>query len=112
MAGKVWRLYNFIVEVAVESPKTNDEEESAEDAADFMASLSRSTGRVTESFCSVTRIDEYGAKRPPGSPVIIREYPKGKQVQVTKPRGIETKDDYEIKKKKKVKKAIKSKRRI
>lgn len=107
LPGKKWRLFNFVVEVAVESPKTVDEDEAAEDACDFMNSIARSTGRVNESFASVTRVDEYGAKRPKGAVVIIRDYPKGNQVQVKKPRGISSFSDYEPKKKVKVKKAKK-----
>jgi hypothetical protein len=69
LKGKKWRVFNFVVEVAVESPKSVDEDEAAEDAAEFMSSMGRSSGRVHESFCHVVRIDEYGYKRPPGASV-------------------------------------------
>lgn len=98
LPGKKWRVFNFVVEVAVESPGDVDEEEAAEDAAEFMASRSRRMGRVHTSFCSITRVDEYGARRPEGAVVIINRYPKGEQAELELPRGnkqIKQGDTYE-----------------
>ncbi len=66
LPGKRIRVYNFITEVCVESPKEVDEHEAAEDAAEFMASTMRARGRVHSSFCSITRVDEAGPLRPEG----------------------------------------------
>lgn len=94
LPGKKWRVFNFVVEVAVESPGTVDEEEAAEDAAEFITSVGRTAGRVHSSFCSITRSDEYGAHRPPGSVVFTRDYPTGEKAELQLPRGIVNKDDY------------------
>ena len=105
MAKKNWRLFHFIIEVAIESPGDLDEYEAAEDAADFCTALSRTAGRTGRSFASVTRIDEVGRLRPPECPVVIREYPSGNRIKLTLPRGIDsTKNNYE---KKPIKKALK-----
>lgn len=113
LAGKKWRTFNFIVEVALESPGSVDEEEAAEDAAEFIATIGRTAGRVHESYASITRADEYGPKRPKDAPVFIREYPTGKKVELKLPRGLAKKEAYaklmkakptKVKPKKKIKK--------
>lgn len=58
LKGGKWRVFNFEVEVAIESPKGVDEDEAAEDAAEFMATVQRTQGRVHDSFASITRIKE------------------------------------------------------
>lgn len=105
MPGKKWRVFNFVVEVAVESPKHVPEEEAAEDACEFAVAMSRTMGRVHESFVSVTRVDEYGYKTPPGGGVVIkRGYPTGEKAELTLPRGVEKNADYaKLMKKKPVK---------
>lgn len=94
MPGKKWRVFNFVIEVAVESPGDVDEEEAAEDAAEFITSVGRTAGRVHSSFCSITRADEYGMKRPPGSVVFTKDYPSGKKAELELPRGVINKDNY------------------
>jgi hypothetical protein len=55
LKGGKWRVFNFVVEVAVESPKSVDEAEAAEDAAEFIGSIGRTQGRVHESYVSVVK---------------------------------------------------------
>lgn len=97
--GKTWRVYYYILEVAVESPKSIDEAEANEDADEFIQSRSRSMGRIHESFCSIVRIDECGPKRPVNCPVVIKDYPSGEKTE----RVVESKA---------VKKAVKKKTRF
>jgi len=58
LKGGTWRVFTFEVEVAVESPKNVDEDEAAEDAADFMETVRKTMGRINESFASVTHVRE------------------------------------------------------
>jgi hypothetical protein len=97
MPRKIWRSFNFIVEVAVESPGDTDEDEAAEDAADFMDAVGHAMGRAGNSFVSVVRIDEAGARRPKGFPVIFKgEPPKGHRVDLELPRGLETRKTFYV----------------
>lgn len=94
LAKKIWRTFNFVVEVAVESPGDISEEEAAEDAAEFITTIGRAAGRVHSSYCSVTRADEYGVKRPSDAPVFTKAYPSGDKADIELPRGILTREDY------------------
>ena len=111
MPSKVWRSFNFIIEVAVESPGDLDEAEAAEDAAEFCEGLAHACGRIHHSFASVIRVDEIGMIRPGKYPVIIRmEKPSGRRLKLTLPRGImNSKNGYE---KPKVEKAANSKKKL
>lgn len=95
LPGKKWRVFNFVVEVAVESPGNVDEEEAAEDAAEFITTIGRTKGRVHTSFCSITRTDEYGPKRPKGAVVFVNKYPEGDKAELELPRGVKVTDNYE-----------------
>lgn len=82
MPGKKWRIFNYLVEVAIESPKDVDEEEAAEDASEFMETIRHRQARIHESFASITRVDEItenGGRRPPWAPVVIKEKKKKKK---------------------------------
>lgn len=60
LPGKRWRLFHYLVEIAVESPKTVDKEEAAEDASDFAVSVFKGRmARMQSSFCSITNIREF-----------------------------------------------------
>jgi hypothetical protein len=64
LAKKQWRTFWFSFEVAVESPGNLDEEEAAEDAAEFASTMAHTKGRVHESFCSVIGSYEHGRVQP------------------------------------------------
>lgn len=108
LAKKIWRVFNFVVEVAVESPGDISEEEAAEDAAEFITVIGRATGRVHSSFASVTRTDEYGAHRPDGAVVFTRPNPTGTKAELQLPRGVLAKPVKEKPQKAKAKKKKKS----
>lgn len=55
LKGGKWRVFNFVVQVAVESPKGVDEAEAAEDASEFVNTIGRTQGRVHESYVSITK---------------------------------------------------------
>jgi len=57
--GKRWRVYHFVVEVAVQAPKSMDEIEASEIAYDFATGpLSYSMARMGECFCRITKTYE------------------------------------------------------
>jgi hypothetical protein len=55
LKGGKWRVFLYVVEVAVESPKSVDEAEAAEDSAEFIGSIGRTQGRVHESYVSIVK---------------------------------------------------------
>lgn len=76
MPKKEVRVLWFSFGVAVESPGDLDEEEAAEDAADFATGVAHATGRVHESFCRVIGVHEHGYLQPEsrkGSQIFNRE---------------------------------------
>jgi hypothetical protein len=64
LAKKQWRTFWFSIEVAVESPGDLDEEEAAEDAAEFANVVAHTKGRSHESFCTVVGVHEHGRLQP------------------------------------------------
>lgn len=59
MAKTKWRSYWFSFEVAVESPDDVDDDEAAEDAAEFATSVGYRKG-----MCTVVRVQEHGLLQP------------------------------------------------
>lgn len=64
MARTKWRSYWFSFEVAVESPVEVDDDEAAEDAAEFASSVGHKKGLAHKSKCTVVRVNEHGFLQP------------------------------------------------